>query len=407
MTAAWRAPLAALLLTPGGVPAQAWVFDTPIAVTGAGGEGVFHHLESSGRRNVAVSGGTVAVVWEDNRDGTPRIYLARQGAEDGGFAQELRLSGGGEAFEPSVVGAGGGRFVVAWEEDGAVLARVVDPRGTGPTLRLHEAAGAQASLAAAPGEVLAFWSGRSGRFGRIRMARLAAGPDGTLSVLAGCPVEPAPPAADQLYPAAAVVGGRAVVAWEDRRRGHTVIMSAVSDEKQPCGFGRPQRVSEDPPGPQMPYGKGHGVSRVAVAAHGEDGLLAAWADKRNFREGYDVYAAEYVPAEERFGGNARVQDAFGGLARQWHVAVAGGPGAVPVVAWDDDRDGAPDVMLSWPAGGGWSDDMPLPGASGPGEQTHPAITLDARGDLHAAWVEREYRGGPTRLRYAVGRAAMR
>jgi hypothetical protein len=396
--------IGAVLLAPGLTFAQPWTFGEPIAVTGSAGPGVFHHLESAGRRNIAVSGDTVGVVWEDNRDGTPRVYLARKGADAEGF-RELRISGDAEAYEPSLVGLGGDRFVLAWEEGGQVLARVVGPDGPGPASRLSTEAGAQASLAMDGARVLALWSERAGPVARIRAARLEVGADGGLVVLAACPVDPEPPAADQLYPAAATVAGRAVAAWEDRRAGHTVIMAGVAEPGRPCRFERPQRISEDPPGPQMPYGKGHGVARVALGADGETGLLAAWADKRHFREGYDVYAARYLPGEDRFGDNVRVQDAFGGLARQWHVAVAGAAGAGPVVAWDDDREGNPDVMLSWPEAGGWSDDLPIPGASGPSEQTHPAVALDGAGRLHTAWVERETRGGPTRLRYLLGRPA--
>lgn len=57
--------------------ATPWQFEKPVAVTAVTGPGIFHHLESSGRRNIAVSANSVAVAWEDERDGTPRIYLAQ------------------------------------------------------------------------------------------------------------------------------------------------------------------------------------------------------------------------------------------------------------------------------------------------------------------------------------------
>ena len=61
-------------------------------------------------------------------------------------------------------------------------------------------------------------------------------------------------------------------------------------------------------------------------------------------------------------------------------------------------------MLSWREADTWSDDAVLPGAGGPGVQAHPSIALDAHGNLHAAWVERDTVNGPTRLRYLFGRA---
>jgi hypothetical protein len=60
-------------------------------------------------------------------------------------------------------------------------------------------------------------------------------------------------------------------------------------------------------------------------------------------------------------------------------------------------------MLSWLEGGEWSEDLPLPAASGAGQYTHPSIAMDAEGNLHAAWIERTQANGPTRLRYQFGR----
>jgi hypothetical protein len=78
-----------------------------------------------------------------------------------------------------------------------------------------------------------------------------------------------------------------------------------------------------------------------------------------------------------------------------------------VVAWTDEREGQGDILLSWYADGTWSEDLPLPGASGPDEQRHPSIALDDAGNLHAAWVTRDVKGGSTRIRYRVGRHADR
>ena len=140
-----------------------------------------------------------------------------------------------------------------------------------------------------------------------------------------------------------------------------------------------------------------------MAAYGRTGVLAAWADKRDFREGYDIYAAA-LQEDGAFGNNERVQDEFGGVARQWHTTVAGHPGGALMVAWDDDRDGDANVMMSWHEEGGWSEDIILPGAGGPGEQSHPSIIFDTEGNLHVAWVDRKTVGGSTRLRYTLGRA---
>lgn len=100
-----------------------------------------------------------------------------------------------------------------------------------------------------------------------------------------------------------------------------------------------------------------------------------------------------------------MQDDFGELSAQWHVSAAGHPDGTLVVAWTDEREGQGDILLSWYAEGTWSEDLPLPGASGPDEQGHPSIALDEAGNLHTAWVTRETTGGPTRIQYRLGRRA--
>lgn len=399
---------ALLALSLGATPSRAdpWVFSPPVEVTDAAGERIFHHLESAGRRNVAVSAGVVAVAWEDDRNGTPRVYLARKGLDDAGFGESLRVSGEGEAYEPSLVALGEGRFALAWEEDGRVHARVIDAGRLGPVFRVANDDSVQASLAVHDGDLLLAAAEREARFSRIVLHRLGIGADLSLQERRACPVEAAAPKDEQLYPSLAVQAGRLVVAWEDRRPGHTIIMATASPVESPCRFSPVQRISQrdgDGTGRNMPYGKGHGVARVALAAFGTESVFAAWADKRNFREGYDIWGAPWQPATG-FGANERVQDDFGGVAQQWHASVTGHPDGTLVVAWDDERDGSPSVVMSWREDGVWSDDVVLPGAGGPGEQANPSIVLDAGGNLHAAWVERTETGGPTRLRYAFGQA---
>jgi hypothetical protein len=395
-----------LLLTAFAFSAQAepWEFGEPVEVTATSGDGIFHHLESAGRRNIAVSDQTVAVAWEDNRDGAPRIYLARKDRNAKGFSAEVKISGNGEAYEPSLVALQDNRFALAWEEDGRIHARLVTSTGIGPVVTLEDNNATQASLATHDQHLLLMYSRQEGRYGRIWLQSLAVD-NLTLRSIQRCPVDAEAVKDDQLYPTAVSLEKRLIVAWEDRRPGHTIIMAAQTTDDESCRFMAPQRISERPPGPRMPYGKGHGVARVALAGYGTKRALAAWADKRDFREGYDIYAAEYQGGSERlFGPNAKVQDTFGGFAQQWHVTVAGHPSGRRAVAWDDNRDGNADIMLSWWEMDGWSDDLAVPGATGPGEQNHPAIHLDQEGNLHLAWLERATIGGPSRLLYLFGKA---
>jgi hypothetical protein len=395
------------VLACGSAAAQPWTFSEPLAVTEEVA-GVFHQMSAAGRRSLAVSEGRVALVWEDEHAGAPRAYLAQKDPNAAGFSPAVQVSGAGEAFEPSVLALPNGRFAVAWEEDGRILIRLVAEERLGAPLQLSSA-GAQVSLAVRDEGLVAVWSDREEGFGRVMIAMLR--PDGELglSVAGRCAADAVVPKADQLYPTAAQVGERLLVAWEDRRPGHTIIMAAASRPgetlEQTCAFDPPTRISEDPPGPDLPFGAGHGVARVAVAPYGSARLLAAWEDKRDFRHGYDVYAGHYAQRGDSppgFGPNERVQDDFGELAAQWHVTAAGHPDGTLVVAWTDEREGQGDILMSWYEDGAWSDDVPLPGASGPQEQANPTLALDEAGNIHAAWVTREVKGGPTRIQYVFG-----
>jgi hypothetical protein len=395
-------PLAVLLGAGQTIAAPSWQFAEPVTVSDGNGENRFHHLESSGRRNIAVAGDSVAVAWEDDRDGTPRIYLARKALAGAKFAEPLRLSGDGEAYEPSLAALDGGRFAVAWEEDARVRLRLVSGNGAGPVVTLPAGEGVQPSLLYANAELLLVASEREYHYPRIVFHRFAI-VGNELKHRTSCAVDAEEPKDAQLYPTLAVQQGATVVAWEDRRPGHTIIMASRSMGDETCRFSKPQRISLRPgDARKMPYGRGHGVARVALASFAGKGIVAAWADKRDFREGYDIYASHWTP-KKGFVDNVRVQDEFGGVAQQWHATLAGDDEGRLLAAWDDGRDGDSNIMYSWYDNGEWSEDLVLPGADGAGEQVHPSITLDSEGNLHAAWVEREVAGGPTRLKYLFGR----
>jgi len=147
------------------------------------------------------------------------------------------------------------------------------------------------------------------------------------------------------------------------------------------------------------YGVASGVARGALARF-QNHVVTVWSDKRNFRFGYDVFAA-FAKNSGRFGENQMVQDGFAEGYEQWHPAVASN-GAQLVTVWDDDREGTSDIWLSYFNNGNWSDDIAVPGAAGPGIQAYPSIAMDVKGDLHLVWVNRERDGAPTSIRYVRG-----
>ena len=384
---------AALLLAVLAWPAHAaWEWSAPLTVNSVQGAAIFPHIESANRQGVAVSGDTVGVVWEDNRSGSPQCYLALKPATAAQFQPEIQLSKN-ECYEPVVLALGAGRFVAAWEEAGAVQARVL-PGGT--PLQLSKAAAAQVTLAGRGAAVYAAWAEQAGRFKRIVVADLALRGD-TLSVKSVQPIEVAPPIDEQGWPALAVAGdGTLTVAWEDRRYRHTVPM--VSHSSDGRSFAAPARLTDHRSGSVDGLGAGTGAMRPTLAPWGERGVVAVWLDKRDFLSGYDVFAA-FDSGTRRFGKNIRVQDSFGDNMAQWHAGVVSDASGRLVALWDDARDGTPDVWLSEWDGEAFGDDFTVPAAHGPGAHSDPVAALDAAGALHVVWLDRDEAAG-TRVRYA-------
>ena len=115
--------------------ADKWIFSDPVEIAGSE-TGVFHHVESSGRQNVTAGADGAVVVWEDNRSGTPSIYLARVSG-DGVASAPVGVSGAGEAYDPVVQEFQGGH-VVGWEEAGSVWLRLVTSDGLGAPFTLSD-----------------------------------------------------------------------------------------------------------------------------------------------------------------------------------------------------------------------------------------------------------------------------
>lgn len=388
--AAW---LFALVALP--VSAAPWEFTDALDVSPEQ-PGVFHQFDGSGRKHIAVSGDTVGIVWEESRAGATQVRAAFKRLSQKAF-NVVRV---GHGSAPVAAPLGGGRFVLAWEQDGEVWVRTAEAAALGSPLRLAQKA-AQPGLAALGADIVAVWSEEVDHHPRIRFARLKA--EGQTLRLAGGAqdVDGMPPKAEQLYPDVALTPGGISVAWEDRRAGHTVLLHVFSKDGK--HFGKPGLLNEQLPKRSDLYGKGTGAARVALVRHGARGVAAAWLDKRNFLEGYDVYTG-FARTGARFGKNEKVQDEFGNNISQWHAAIAADAAGRVAVAWDDDRDGSADLWLSWPAPAGrWSENAAVPVASGPGQQSSPVVAFDAAGNLHLAWIERATPDAPTRLRYAAGK----
>lgn len=384
------------------IHAAGWDFGAKIPVAPIAESNVFQHLDATGRKSMAVSGSTLAIVWEDNRDGSPQTYVVFKATDKNEFSRAQQVSSGKSACGPTILALRENRFLVGWEQDNTVWARLVSTQGLGPSLKISAKNATQLALATRDGRrVVAVWSQQEGKFNQIVTQELNIGAQGGI-VRAGAakPVDTKPPADDQSYPAVVVTRKGTLVAWEDRRRQHTVLL--YSHAAPGGGFSAPRLLNEVVKKSDL-YGRGSGVTRIALDVYGEDQIAATWMDKRGDQTGYDIYAAFSQDGGRHFGANELVQDSFADQYAQWHPAIAGDRTRCVVVAWDDDRDDASSIWLAWKTRDGWSTNFSPPPASGVGDKTSPSITLDAQGNLHMIWLEQGEENGPGRIIYAMGR----
>ena len=367
------------------IHADALQFTAPLTVTTAT-KGIFIHLDSSGRRSLAVSDETVAVIWEDNRSGKPGIYIAYHLPGKKTFNGPDEISQQSPAYEPAIAALAGQRFLVAWETEDQAWLRVVSPSKKGKTVAIGRTPAKQITVAATKGgQAGAVWSQGQQRDAHVYYAAITID-EYTIEVASPQLVDKSKDKDVQQYPALALTKLGEVIAWEDRRQGATRIFSAFSPDGKT--FQDYHLLNEFAPSPNPELGKGSGAMRPVLASDGQQTVVAAWMDKRNWRSGYDVYAAFSTSAGKSFGKNEKAQDAFAEDIPQWHASVAlRAKDGMAAVAWDDTRNESPDVFYSLRTKDGWSDDHELPGAAGPGRQSHPAILFDSSGNMHAVWLD--------------------
>ncbi len=377
--------------------AVALEFSDPLTVAASEGK-VFHHLDSSGRQALAANRGRVALVWEDNSDGQPRIWMAFKDSAADAFSPPLPVSSVGPAYEPVVAACGSG-FLVGWEAGDSLWLRFMAPDRQGEPLTLSGRPARHLSLNETPGPaVAAVWTERRGRYHHVVFGRIPdCGPEPAIEkrVL----VDRSKDKTDQFYPSVVVTRAGTLVGWEDRRAGATRIFTAFAPSGQ--GFGAYRLLNQFKPSPRPEYGRGTGAMRLVLSTDFDQRVLAVWLDKREFEGGYDVYADLSRDGGRSFDGNELVQDEFGQNIPQWHAAGAMDAQGRVLVAWDDTRDDSPDIWFSEREGPrAWSDDQNWPGGAGPGAQTAPVLLFDGE-TLHAAWVDRSDKGSA--IRYVTAR----
>jgi hypothetical protein len=382
---------------------ERWIFDSRISVTGPPVGAVYHHLEGSGRKHIAVTRESVTVVWEDNSNQAPQIYATLKSLTQDTFPRALSVSSGSEAYEPAIDAISGNRFVIAFEQDASIFARILTAEGLSEPARLSRAAASHVSIASFDDRVFASWREQNNGRWFVKIAALQVTNANRIVVESIQSVEADGLETPVLFPAIAVNSAGICVAWEDRRAGHTrLLVSYAEDAGKP--FAEPQFLNEFFSN-RNKYDRGSGVTRVSLASFAQDEILAAWMDKRRGGKGYGIFSALGADAGESFGPNEKVHGEEGDTQPHYNPATAGNQSGDFVIAWDDFRRGDSDIWISAHNSNlEWSQDYAPPVASGDGEQSHPSIALDEQRNLHLLWIERAQLDGTSRLWYSLGRA---
>ncbi len=381
--------------------ADRWQFGSKIAVGAAPATGVFHHLEGAGRKHIAVSAGRVAIVWEDNSSGDPQVYLALKQPGQSQFSPPILVSAGAEAYEPAIA-AGKDGFVLAYEQDTQVYVRAWTEAGLSAPQVISAAgmAAGHATVAALDQQAIVAWREQQQRSYRLRVAGLDLSA-GQISLRSLVSVEDEWLKTPVLMPSVTLQLGIVSIAWEDRRAGHTRLLTSMANALD-LEFSAPGNLNEFYSN-RNEYDKGNGVTRVALAPFAEDEVVAAWMDKRRGGNGYGIFAALGFDSGASYGPNEKVHGAEGDELPHYNPAVAGNAAGDFIVVWDDFRNGDLDIWLSsYTDDGEWSKDFSPAVASGQGEQSHASVTIDNDGGLHLVWVDRADNLAPTRLWYSRG-----
>jgi hypothetical protein len=313
------------------------------------------------------------------------------------------VSSGSEAYEPSIDAISDNRFMIAFEQDASIFARILTAEGLAEPARLSRAAASHVSIASFDNRVFASWREQNNGRWFVKIAALRVTNANRIGVESIQSVEADGLETPVLFPAIAVNSAGICVAWEDRRAGHTrLLVSYAEDAGKP--FAEPQFLNEFFSN-RNKYDRGSGVTRVSLASFAQDEILAAWMDKRRGGKGYGIFAALGADAGESFGPNEKVHGEEGDTQPHYNPATAGNQSGDFVIAWDDFRRGDSDIWISAHNSNlEWSQDYAPPVASGDGEQSHPSIALDEQRNLHLLWIERAQLDGTSRLWYSLGRA---
>ncbi len=177
-------------------------------------------------------------------------------------------------------------------------------------------------------------------------------------------------ASDQCNPALAVgPDDKLYVVWQDNRRGNWDIYVSVSSDGST--WGDPVRVTDSNDNQMNPV--------VAVDQASPSDVYIAW--ERGSAGSRDIYLASSNTSFV----SKTITQVTSNPADQMEPALAVGADNTVYLAWTDQRNGTADIYGSSSAASSWAN---VPFATGPGNQSHPAVAVEPdTAILHVLWVD--------------------
>jgi hypothetical protein len=394
---------APVLVAPDPGPRVPTAFGTNVRVNPS--DGVTPSLQKNAR--VVARRRRVVVVWQDARDGLPAIYLATSRDDGESFDAPVKVSdnapGSVAELFPEVALSGGSVHVV-WQEfatgsddDAGRIAHArfnLRGRKRGPDVRVDSGAdGAgkwRPAVAAASGRLYVAW-----------VDERDAGPDGVVfehiylavsgnrgrtfgaptRIDAGTPVTLAERLDNKWAPAMAAEKRLVTVAWTDFRNYNWDIFSTTSTDRG-VTFGPNVRVDDFGPAIE----RLHGNPTVALAQRGAR-IVVSWPDLRAREADTNIFFATSGDAGGSYSANDRLDSSGAGFdpdtdtpSGQWAPQLAARRDDV-CAAWQDNRLGNNDVFFAASADGGASfgiDERVDDSGGGPSNQYNPDVAITRR-----------------------------
>ncbi|MBI4364101.1 MAG: hypothetical protein HY568_01600, partial [Candidatus Latescibacteria bacterium] len=315
-------------------------------------------------RLASVGADRYLIVWGDQRKGQSDIYASIRNVSGAPFAPNFAVSGDTVGFqgEPAVASNAGGLSLVVWRdgrEGGSVFGATFDIYGQwidangnpiGGNFKVNDTSGPQQNesptVAADPsqGFVVAWIDKRLGT--SVDPGDVYAQRYGSDRSLIGSNVRVNDDALgrNQRNVRAAAGPDAAYLFWEDQRLG-TGLDANVEAARVPYGPAAPGVNDQVNEGTESRQGT------PGAAWDGRDAFLVAWEDSRNGPP--DVFAISYVYGGASRGFDTQLND---DAARndQWRPRLGRGPGEF-LLTWIDRRNGANDLYGQWLAANGGRD----------------------------------------------------